>query len=326
MPIRLYMTDKISVSAVAKFLRWTRSGLIEVPVGPYDSFEGLAFSEDTAKTLSRIAMGLTSAKEACHNLKLPWRYGCFLFGAPGSGKSAASQSLALLLGWNHLSISESEILDAHYFARALASVPAVAPLVVSIENIDSILTRVDVKDFVDIFDDFNARVQGAVWIATTRRPEETPKNILVRPGRFDEPVRLSYPDRAMRDRYFKTYVYPLIPSIDSLGQDRYQSILDFSEGFSFSHLSEMRYAISSALIRADSADLLDLLISYAQDQSIHLDRWSGVTAQNVQLEERVKLSDPRMLHTALLMTDIIKKIVESTLEAESDLPPPIASQ
>ena len=321
-------TEQNSENEKGRNYIWSRAGEFELPWGPYDTFESLAFSPALRDKLCRLSMGLAGGKGVCKQMKTPWRYGCYLFGPAGVGKSAAGRAVALLLGWNHIEISDREILDAHHLSRALASVTHRLPAVVTIENIDEILKRVDSRDFFAAFDDISSRLDGVFWLTTSRHSEVVPKNLLVRPGRFDEALRLNLPTNEVRAEYFSNYLRDAFLDGESGDADmkaaqvseKLRELVSLSENFTFAHLHEMRQLAVSRMVHPTEELQSEALLAYCRDQAINAERWSGRSDSKLDqdVDERLALMDPRLVLAALQVTDVFKKIIEVSMTAEEE--------
>jgi len=153
--------------------------------------------------------------------------GVLLLGPSGCGKSLIARALVSMSGLNHIALScsnifqkylgESERVIREVFRQA-ASRP---PCVVFIDEIDVIAPNRGTGNFSDSGTGVEARVistllnlmdgvekQAGVYVVATARDIQSIDAALLRPGRLDEHVRLSYPDqstiRSILDRMFPT--------------------------------------------------------------------------------------------------------------------------
>ena len=318
----IYVMSKISgAQELPKVVQWTRTGLVQKNWGSYESFEALVFSSGLAAQIQKLALGLLSAQEICAKARVPWRRGAFVWGPAGGGKTAVTRAAALLLGWRHITILGAEILDVHHLTRALNESSATSHAVIVIENIDQILQRIDPSVFLDIFDDVSNRREGIFWVATTRRPEDVPKIQLVRPGRFDDSLRVAYPNAETKRKYYETYIEPIMTDLGidpALAKQEHLSVLETNDQLSFAHLEEMRSLLVRVLMDGDSAKVSQELSTYCQEQVIGFNRWGGRTDQALELEERVRHTDPRHLLSALEVTDAFKRVIELTVGSAAE--------
>lgn len=303
-----------------KLLHWTRTGVVEGSWGPYETFESLVFSDEMQAAIQKLALGFLGAQDFCRKARLPWRRGAFVFGPAGCGKSAATRAVALQLGWQHLTIAAHEIADSNNLMRALFAAVAHAPGVVVLENLDMLLRRVEPDVFVDLLDYANERADGVFWMATTRRAEEVPKNSLLRPGRFEESLRFTPPSAETKRKYYETHLEPFM--VAALGgqaelltamKQEHLTLLEQNEQLTYSHLQEMRLLIAKVIMDGNPDRLVSEFQSFCQEQLIAGDRWGGPSVALTELGERIKQIDPRLLVSALHVTDAFKKIVETTI-------------
>lgn len=310
-----------SAGEQSKVLTWTRTGFVQGTWGAYDSFESLVFAQPLQSQLQKLALGFLSAQDICSKARVPWRRGAFLWGPAGTGKTAASRAIALLLGWQHVTIPASEILDAHALTRALHEVAAHPLSVVVLDHIDVILKRVDVSDFLTVFDEISERAEGFYWIATTRTPENVPKSQLVRPGRFDDSLRVTQPTADVKTRFYEAYIAPFLKSVgvdvENVKAD-HLAALDSNPSLSYAHLQEIRVLMTKVLMDGDPAALSEAIQTYCQEQLIGGNRWGGQTAATEELAERARLVDPRHLLSALQVTDAFKRIIELSVSSASE--------
>ena len=178
--------------------RWTRDGILDFTWSPFESFDKLVLTPALREKLARRVQAFLMGEEEFHSLRLPWRYGIFFFGPSGCGKTAAGRAIARSLDWHHLTIPAHEILDSHLFERALSDAVSQSQRVIVLEDVDLMIRTMEPEVFFTLLDHAMERAEGTFWIANSRHPEETPKIQLLRPGRFDEAVRLEPPNLELR--------------------------------------------------------------------------------------------------------------------------------
>jgi ATP-dependent Zn protease len=143
-----------------------------------------------------------------------------------------------------------------------------------------------------------------------------PKNLLLRPGRLTESLRLGAPSPALRESYVKTYIAPLAGDSVSV-----TDLVAESEGLSFAHLTEMRQLAAALIANGGANRLAEHLIQYCKDQIINGDRHGGYSVANEKLQDRVKQADPRLLVSALQMTDVFKRVIDSAISKDEGILP-----
>lgn len=304
-------------------LRWTRSGILNFPWGKFETLEKLVMTDSLRNRLVERADLFINGKEAYHALQLPWRYGIYLFGPPGSGKTAASRGLAKRLGWQHFGIPAHEILDSHFLEKAFYDAISQSHRVIVLEDVDIMIRKMEPEVFFMLLDHAMEHTEGTLWIATSRHAENTPKTQLLRPGRFDETIRMELPNTELR----ATLLMKLIgPQEEGSAEAQWLTEwIELSAGLSFSHLEELRQKMAQMKMdHMNDVDQYLMIKTFIEDQIIGGDRQGGLSDQSERVEERVHQVDPRILSAALDMTDVFKVLIEkvisdSTEQAKTDL-------
>ncbi len=175
-------------------------------------------------------------------LKVPERYGrlgarlprgVLLIGPPGTGKTLLARAVAGEARTPFFSISASEFVEMFVGVGAsrvrdlFTKAKAAAPAIIFVDEIDAVgrqrgaglgggndereqtLNQLLVE--MDGFDDKT----NVIVVAATNRPDVLDPALL-RPGRFDREVTVSYPDRAGREAILQIHTrgLPLAPSVD----------------------------------------------------------------------------------------------------------------
>lgn len=287
--------------------RWTRDGVLDFSWSPYESFEKLAFSPVLREKLLRRVEIFLQGEEEFHSFRLPWRYGIFFFGPSGCGKTAAGRAIAQSLNWHHFTIPAHQILDSHLFERALSDAISKKNRVIVLEDIDQMTRVMEPEVFFTLLDHTFERAEGTFWIANSRRAEDAPKIQLLRPGRFDEAIRLEPPHGELRKDLLNSF-------LDSLTPEKLAELVLETEGLTYSHFEELRQVIARhRMEKMDGEQVWQQLHSYIEDQAIAGDRWGGLSDSTEELNTRVKQVDARMLMAALDMTDIFRKLIEKVI-------------
>jgi SpoVK/Ycf46/Vps4 family AAA+-type ATPase len=301
---------------------WTRSGWVTVPFGPYEDVESLTLSPIVRESVMALGMAFSAGKELSEGLAAVWRYGLLLVGPAGMGKRSATKALCLLTDLPHVVITEREVLDHHSLTVALTEVIKRGPAVVLIEDLDRIFGRISERDFFSVFDAVNMVADGYLWCATTTVPEDVPKQLLLRPGRFDELLRLVPPQAKVREEFFKKHVLPSMASPgegpQALSDEFLRYLVQESDGFSFAQMVELRARAAALKLRGRTSELTDELKAYCRDQRIAGDRYGRYSREDEQLKDRVRHTDPRALAAALHVTDAFKKVIDAALTAQTE--------
>lgn len=158
--------------------------------------------------------------------------GFLLYGPPGTGKTLLAKAVAREAEANFIATKSSDLLSKWYgeseqqIARLFARARQVAPCVIFIDEIDSLVpargggmgepqvTERVVNTILSEMDGLE-ELQSVVVIGATNRPNLVDPALL-RPGRFDELIYVTVPDKAGRRRILEiqTGKMPLADDVD----------------------------------------------------------------------------------------------------------------
>jgi len=140
------------------------------------------------------------AKFKKHNLT--YKRGIILWGPPGSGKSCTLQLImkdVIDRGGVVVKFDEPYLfIDG---MRVLRRIQPDTPVVVIMEDIDSIIEMYNESEVLNILDGVND-VERTVFLATTNYPGRLGARIINRPSRFDKRFKIDFPSAAARRMYF----------------------------------------------------------------------------------------------------------------------------
>lgn len=134
---------------------------------------------------------------------ITYKRGILLTGPPGSGKSCTIQLIMRNV------VQKDGIVikftDPYLFIdgmRVLRQIQPSTPVVVMLEDIDSILDTYNESEILNILDGVN-EVRKVVFLATTNYPDKLEGRIVNRPSRFDKRFRIGYPSKESRRMFFE---------------------------------------------------------------------------------------------------------------------------
>jgi len=188
--------------------------------------------------------------------KLAYKRGIILWGPPGSGKSSTIQMImrdvverdGIVIKFGHPALFCDGL-------RKFREIQPTTPIVILMEDLDSILENYPESDVLNILDGVN-QIDKAVFLATTNYPEKLGARIINRPSRFDKRFKIGHPNVESRRMYFEYIIGK--DKIDSLKIDINRWVKD-TEEFSIAHLKELFTAV---VILGDSyKDALEALNS-----------------------------------------------------------------
>ena len=209
-----------------------REVMVQVPDIGWDDIGGAEEAVDKLK--EGIELPLKNP-EAFRRLGIRPAKGFLLYGPPGTGKTLLAKAVAKEAEANFISMKSSDLLSKWYgeseqqIAKLFARARAVAPCVVFIDEIDSLVpargsgqgepqvTGRVVNTILAEMDGLE-ELQSVVVIGATNRPALVDPAIL-RPGRFDELVYVGTPDKLGREHILgiHTAKTPLASDVDLAG-------------------------------------------------------------------------------------------------------------
>lgn len=191
---------------------------------------------------------------------IPYRRGIALYGPPGSGKTCI---LRIAID-NLVNKRAGVVVDfpgphlMHESYRVLRQIHANMPLVVLMEDLDSILDRHMESDVLNLLDGVTD-IRKAVFLATTNYPERLGSRILNRPSRFDQKYYVGMPNREAREMYLRT-------KLDD--EKEIQKWADDTEDFSIAHLKEL--FVANKIFGDDYTEALNVLTEMSSTPSSKL--------------------------------------------------------
>jgi hypothetical protein len=172
--------------------------------------------------------------------ELTYKRGMLLYGPPGSGKSCTVQLLmADVIERGGIVV---KFKSPDYFTdgmRAFRSIQPHSPMVVIMEDIDSLIERHCESDILNILDGVE-ELHKIVFLATTNYPGKLGHRIINRPSRFDKRFEIGFPNSQSRRLYLEHLLFEEAP--ESLGIDLDKWIKDTSK-FSLAHIRELFIAV-----------------------------------------------------------------------------------
>lgn len=193
---------------------------------------------------------------------LTYKRGIILWGPPGSGKSCTIQLImrdvvereGVVVKFGHPGLFCEGI-------RKLREIQPTTPVVILMEDMDSILEVYNESEVLNILDGVN-QIDKAVFLATTNYPEKLGARIINRPSRFDKRFKIGHPNAESRRMYFE-YIMGGKEKIKALKINLDQWVED-SEDFSIAHLKELFTAV--VILGDDYHDALEALASMRESK------------------------------------------------------------
>ena len=206
-----------------------REVMVQAPTVGWEDLGGL---DDAISSLKEgVELPLKNPR-AFEQLGIRPAKGFLLYGPPGTGKTLLAKAVAKEAEANFISIKSSDLLSKWYgeseqqIARMFARARAVAPCVVFIDEIDSLVPargssmnepQVTARVVNTILAEMDGmeELSSIVVIGATNRPTLVDPALL-RPGRFDELVYVGAPDQGGREHILKihTSAMPMADDVD----------------------------------------------------------------------------------------------------------------
>ena len=193
---------------------------------------------------------------------LVYKRGIILWGPPGSGKTSVLQFImrdvvnrnGVVIRFTHPGIFLEGI-------RKFREIQPLTPIVILMEDVDSILKEYSESDVLNILDGVN-QIEKVVFLATTNYPEKLGARIINRPSRFDKRFKIGHPSAESRFIYLE-YIIGGKEKVKELKIDLKKWVED-TEGFSIAHLKELFTAV--IILGDDYQDAIETLTSMFEEK------------------------------------------------------------
>ncbi len=200
------------------------------------------------KVISEIAK-FWDREDIFRQYNLTHKRGILLWGPPGSGKSCTIKIImedVVSRGGIVVKFTAPSLFTEGI--RILREIQQDTPIVILMEDIDSILDVYNESEVLNILDGVD-QVDKAVFLATTNYPERLGPRIVNRPSRFDKRFKIGHPNAESRKMYFEHIIGgdEQVANLNIL-LDKW---VEDTEGFSIAHLQELFVA---TIILGDSYD------------------------------------------------------------------------
>jgi AAA+ superfamily predicted ATPase len=181
-----------------------------------------------------------STRTVYQHYHLPWKRGILFIGTPGNGKTHTVKALTNALNRPCLYVKSFKsrcFNDDKNISMVFAKARKVAPCLLILEDLDSLLTDENRSFFLNELDGF-ATNDGVVILATTNHPEKLDPALLDRPSRFDRKYHFNLPALAERVQYIKLWNASLQDEM-RLSEQTIIALAETTQDFSFAYLKEL---------------------------------------------------------------------------------------
>jgi transitional endoplasmic reticulum ATPase len=280
-----------------------REIMIQVPNVTWDDVGGL---EDAKRALREGIELPLKHPDAFRRIGIRPAKGFLLYGPPGTGKTMLAKAVAREAEANFIATKSSDLLSKWYgeseqqVTRLFQRARQVAPTVIFIDEIDSLapqrggglgepaVTERVVNTILAEMDGLE-ELQGLVVIGATNRPTLLDPALL-RPGRFDELVYVSVPEREGRLRILRIHTgeMPLAEDVDL------ETLADRTHGYTGADLEDL---VRRAGLQAIREDLEMAEVPMRLFESALKETRASVTPEMEreyeELQEQLKRESPR---------------------------------
>ena len=280
-----------------------REIMIEAPNVEWNDIGGL---EDAKRELREGIELPLKHPDAFRRLGIRPAKGFLLFGPPGTGKTLLAKAIAREAEANFIAAKSSDLLSKWYgeserqVSRLFQRARQVAPTVIFIDEIDSLapergggigepaVTERVVNTLLAEMDGLE-ELQGVVVIAASNRPALLDPALL-RPGRFDDLVYVSVPDRDGRLHILKIHTSKM-----PLGSDvQLETLADRTSGYTGADLEDLTRRAGLQALR-ESIDIPEIPMRFFE--SALTETRASVTEEMEreyrELAETLKSESPR---------------------------------
>ncbi|WP_052404882.1 ATP-binding protein [Bacillus rubiinfantis] len=182
---------------------------------------------------------------------IPYKRGILLYGKPGNGKTTLVKSIASSIHAPVAYWQITEFTSSYTIKEVFSSVLRLAPMVLVIEDIDSM--PADVRSvFLNTLDGATSK-EGIFLIGTTNYPEKIDPALMNRSGRFDRAYEIKWPTKDLRNQYLLSKKIERI-----LSEKEIYDVVEATNGFSYAQLNELYTSIALVWHYEQKVDVLRL--------------------------------------------------------------------
>ncbi|MCM3766764.1 ATP-binding protein [Neobacillus niacini] len=200
--------------------------------------EDVFLEESMKKEIYRsIDQFFSESGEFFKTYNIPYKRGILLYGRPGNGKTTLVKSIASSINAPVAYWQITEYTSSYTIKEVFSSVLKLAPMVLVIEDIDSMPSGVR-SVFLNTLDGATSK-EGVFLIGTTNYPEKIDPALMNRSGRFDRAYKIKLPTTELR------YQYLIAKKLDRiLADERIREVAEVTKDLSYAQLNELYTSIA----------------------------------------------------------------------------------
>lgn len=193
--------------------------------------------------------------------KLPYKRGIILWGPPGSGKSSTIKLvLADVINRGGVAFKFEDPGTFMECIRTFREIQSDTPIVVLMEDIDSIILDYSESEVLNILDGVEG-IEKCVFLATTNYPEQLGERIINRPSRFDRRFKMPHPGKLSRKMYFEHLLEKELIDAHSIDINVW---VEDTKGMSVAHLKEL--FVSVCILGDQYSETIQVLKTMIEEQ------------------------------------------------------------
>jgi hypothetical protein len=208
-----------------------------IPYDPNMTWDDLFLPEELKNKLLQSIEGFLGSKHVYDRLKVPWKMGLGIWGAPGTGKTSALKIImAKYPQLKPVTIQPGHPSPDELLEEAFAYAEEHAPSLLFFEDLQELMKTIDIRHFLQLLDGIQKR-NGILTIVTGNDFSDLEENIKSRPRRFDKFFEFPLPDLEQTNKYLIKYFG------DILSNDKLISLSKkaVNSGFTYAHLQELYF-------------------------------------------------------------------------------------